>query len=127
MTKTTAVVFLLTAPPPLTRTLSSVCTAGGTPNLGDQVRGIPDVKFAAARAVPARLGGDGTLPGYFDFERTLPHAVWAALSPHGRRVCRHIVAPEEAGVAVDWNEAAQFAADGRRGAPRDEVPVLPRL
>ena len=61
---------------------------GGCPNLGRYVRAIPSVSFNAPAyhhadraAVPARSSP------------SLPHEVYAALSPAGQRVCAGLQAP----------------------------------
>ncbi len=52
---------------------------GGTPNLSRQVRAMPNIEYVA--------------PWWdaFPFMQSMPHAIWSALSPHARRLCRHIV------------------------------------
>lgn len=51
---------------------------GGTPNLSDEIRAIPNVEFHA--------------PWYREPTRVcLPREVWDGLSDHGRRISRHLV------------------------------------
>ncbi len=56
---------------------------GGTPNLSDEVRAIPNAEYYA--------------PWYREpMSRCVPREVYENLSDHGRRICRYIVAdPEE--------------------------------
>lgn len=53
---------------------------GATPNVSRQVRAMPNVEYAAP---------------WLDeraFRKTMPHEIWAQLSPHGQRVCRYVKA-----------------------------------
>ena len=56
---------------------------GGTPNLSEEIRAIPNCEFHA--------------PWYWHAERmqkTMPHENWLELSEHGRHVCRYIKCDE---------------------------------
>jgi Phytanoyl-CoA dioxygenase (PhyH) len=64
---------------------------GGTPNLSREIRAMPNIEYVA--------------PWFdtFAFMQSMPHDVWADLSPHAQRLCRHIkcepgVWPRGAGV-----------------------------
>ena len=64
------------------------CHHGGTPNLSDRVRSMPNVEFAA----PWYAGGwrlrdmqEGEVP------RSMPRSIFEGLSPHAQRCCREIV------------------------------------
>src|SRR5262245_14592999 len=64
---------------------------GGTPNLSREVRTMPNIEYVA----PWMTG--------FPFKQSMPHDVWAQLSPHAQRLCRYIkcepgVWPRGAGV-----------------------------
>ena len=64
---------------------------GGTPNLGRDVRVMPNIEYVAPW-----LGG-------FGFTQCMPHELWAELSAHAQRLCRYIkcdpgVWPRGAGV-----------------------------
>ena len=64
---------------------------GGTPNLGRDVRAMPNIEYVAPW-----LGG-------FGFTQCMPHELWAELSAHAQRLCRYIkcdpgVWPRGAGV-----------------------------
>lgn len=65
---------------------------GGTPNLGGQVRAIPDAKFRPP----------DPNENYDDWPKTLPYEVWETMSAHGRHVTRGIVAPPGQNVEVPW-------------------------
>ena len=51
---------------------------GATPNLSGEVRALPSIEYSAGWR-----GGSG-------FQKTMPHDVWQALSPHARCICRFI-------------------------------------
>lgn len=55
---------------------------GATPNVSREVRAMPNVEYGA----PWTMGR-----GYAN-ARTMPHAVWEALSDHGRHISRHVKA-----------------------------------
>ncbi len=74
---------------------------GATPNLSLQVRAMPNVEYCASWDELSEL------------RRVLPHELWQTLSPHGRRVCREVVAPAgtwPAGAGVVHPLAAQRQA-----------------
>ena len=80
---------------------------GATPNLSREIRALPNVEYGAPW-----LG--------CEHNKTMPHAVWEKLTPHGKHLCRHIKAargvwPAGAGVmhplANKRREAAQNAED----------------
>eukprot|EP00747_Dinoflagellata_sp_TGD_P215391 gnl/TRDRNA2_/TRDRNA2_88090_c0_seq1.p1 gnl/TRDRNA2_/TRDRNA2_88090_c0~~gnl/TRDRNA2_/TRDRNA2_88090_c0_seq1.p1 ORF type:complete len:413 (-),score=49.52 gnl/TRDRNA2_/TRDRNA2_88090_c0_seq1:46-1284(-) len=52
---------------------------GGTPNLSRQVRAMPNVEYAAPYAGK-------------NVEKSMPHEIWASLSPHGQHICRLVKA-----------------------------------
>ena len=54
------------------------CWHGATPNLSREVRALPSVEYAA----PWR-STEG-------FQKTMPHELWLALSPHAQRICRSV-------------------------------------
>jgi hypothetical protein len=67
---------------------------GGTPNLSRDVRAMPNIEYVAAWT---------TELANFTFAQSMPHDLWAALSPHAQRLCRYIkcepgVWPRGAGV-----------------------------
>ena len=72
--------------------------AGGTPNLSNAVRCIPQSQF---------------VPSWYRvrFTRTLPHNLYAALSPHGQRICREIVVAAD-GPPVPAATYFHFPAEG---------------
>ena len=67
----------------LTRVFSRVGRSGGTPNLSNAVRAIPQSQF---------------VPHWYRlrFVRSLPRTIYNTLSEHGQRICREIVAAETA-------------------------------
>ncbi len=80
---------------------------GGTPNLSREIRAMPNAEYVAPWHDPAI------------FKPVMPHEVWLALSPHGRRISRRIKAepgewPAGAGVmhplAARRSEAKRAAA-----------------
>ena len=97
---------------------------GGTPNLGRHVRAIPDCKFCGPLGAPPELGGQGGLPGFFDFKRTLPYDVWRGMSPHGQRITRGIVAQPGEAVRVQLNERLGLRP-GEETAVHEPLAVLP--
>ncbi len=54
------------------------CWHGATPNLSREIRALPSVEFSAGWRQ-----GRG-------FQKTMPHDIWEALSPHGQRICRFV-------------------------------------
>ena len=67
----------------LARAFSRVGRSGGTPNLSNAVRAIPQSQF---------------VPHWYRlrFVRSLPRTIYNTLSEHGQRICREIVAAETA-------------------------------
>lgn len=53
---------------------------GATPNLGRQVRALPDVEYGAPWVDKERIS------------RTMPHEIWKTLSPHGQAIARWVKA-----------------------------------
>ncbi|HXC56422.1 MAG TPA: phytanoyl-CoA dioxygenase family protein [Rhizomicrobium sp.] len=51
---------------------------GATPNLGREIRAMPNVEYHAPWVDPAA------------YWKSMPHDIWAALGPHARKICRHI-------------------------------------
>jgi hypothetical protein len=94
---------------------------GGTPNLGQHIRAIPDVKFCGPLGAPKELGGQGGLPGFFDFQRTLPYEIWEEMTPHGQHITRGIVAKPGETIAVDFDELRV----GRGGVEPEPLATLP--
>ncbi|CAK9037195.1 unnamed protein product [Durusdinium trenchii] len=62
------------------------CWHGGTPNLSENFRALPNVEFFPPKANPSL----GWLDRY-----TMPWDVWQRLSPLGQYVSRHVVAPPD--------------------------------
>ncbi len=67
---------------------------GGTPNLSNEVRAMPNIEYVAPWA-PELTN--------FVFARSMPHDLWVKLSPHAQRLCRYVkcdpgVWPRGAGV-----------------------------
>jgi hypothetical protein len=76
---------------------------GGTPNLSNQVRSMPNIEYAA--------------PWFedFPFMQSMPHEIWRTLSPHAQQLCRFIKAepgvwPRGAGVMHPLLSARRRAA-----------------
>jgi len=55
---------------------------GGTPNLSDHVRALPNIEYFAPW-----FRSEG-------IHRCMPYERWLELSDHGRRICRYVVCPE---------------------------------
>jgi len=51
---------------------------GATPNLGREIRAMPNVEYAGPWIDESRL------------LKSMPHEIWATLSPHGKHICRAI-------------------------------------
>ena len=62
---------------------------GGTPNLSEEVRAMPNLEYFA--------------PWYRERNKVcLPFRVWETLSDHGRDICRHIVADSSVDLATGY-------------------------
>mmetsp|Transcript_135658 Transcript_135658/g.421469 ORF Transcript_135658/g.421469 Transcript_135658/m.421469 type:complete len:399 (+) Transcript_135658:77-1273(+) len=81
---------------------------GATPNLSREVRCMPNIEFGAPWVGSPHMA------------KTMPHEVWAALSPHAQRLCRFVV--ERPGT---WPRGAgvMHAFAGQRGLKT--MPVAP--
>ena len=81
---------------------------GATPNLSREIRSLPNVEYGAPW-----LGSK--------HKKTMPHAVWETLTPHGQHLCRHIKAdpgvwPAGAGVMHPLaSKRREAAGDGSKG------------
>ena len=53
---------------------------GATPNLGREIRALPNVEYGAPWAPPPKA-------------RTMPHSIWQTLGAHAKHLCRHVNAP----------------------------------
>ena len=53
---------------------------GATPNLSREIRSLPNVEYGAPW-----LPMEGA-------KKTMPHAIWEKLTPHGKHLCRHVKA-----------------------------------
>ena len=75
--------------------------AGGTPNLSNNVRAIPQSQF---------------VPAWYRvrFTRTLPHELYTSLSLHAQKICREIVA-SPSGPAVPAAAYFRFPPDKENG------------
>lgn len=62
---------------------------GGTPNVSDEVRAIPNVEFYAPWFIEPQA-------------RSMPRKIFDTLSPHGQHVCRYIVADSADEVATGY-------------------------
>jgi phytanoyl-CoA dioxygenase PhyH len=51
---------------------------GATPNLSREIRAMPNVEYTAPWV------------GASEFEHSMPHEIWAGLSPHAQRICARI-------------------------------------
>ena len=58
---------------------------GATPNVSNQIRVLPGIEYLAGW-----YAADAGIP------RTMPHAVWATLSPEAQHACRFVKAEEGA-------------------------------
>ena len=81
---------------------------GATPNVSREIRAMPNVEYAAPWA-------DASL-----FQASMPHDLWATLSPHAQRICARIKTapgewPEGAGVMHPL-AARRAEVNGGRGA-----------
>ncbi len=81
---------------------------GGTPNLGRDVRAMPNIEYVAP-----------WLENYA-FTQCMPYELWSRLSPHAQRTCRLIVCepgvwPRGAGVMHPLASARKRAVDGSAG------------
>ncbi len=80
---------------------------GATPNVSREIRAMPNVEYVAPWADASA------------FNRTMPHEIWATLSPHAQRICARIkTAPGEwpAGAGVMHPLSSKRAeANGGRG------------
>ena len=97
---------------------------GGTPNLTDEVRAIPNIEFAAAW-----WGGPPSSV------KTMPRDIYDTLSPHGQLQCAGVVAGREdsvieVGYVGPWdkrgrgdNPANSLRMDGRPVAPPPPPPA----
>ena len=78
---------------------------GGTPNLADEVRAIPNAEFMA--------------PWFRErFPISMPRAIHDGLSDHGRDICRYVVAPPGERLVTGYRErlGPQAVSFGRRSA-----------
>ena len=91
--------------------MSLVGRSGGTPNLSNAVRAIPQSQF---------------VPHWYRlrFVRSLPRTIYNTLSEHGQRICREIVAAETA--LPDPPRYFSFPAP-EEGSSEGEAPGLPSV
>ncbi len=75
---------------------------GATPNLSREIRAMPNVEYAGPWMDETRFG------------RTMPHALWETLTPHGRHICRAVKA--EPGVWPAGAGVMHPVADKRKEA-----------
>ena len=90
---------------------------GATPNLSREIRALPNVEYGA----PWLPEGGG--------RRTMPHAVWETLTPHGKHISRRVKAepgvwPAGAGVMHPLG-AERRAAAKRMGGSGERKPGSP--
>jgi len=55
---------------------------GATPNVSREIRAMPNVEYTAPWVDASQ------------FEASMPHEIWAALSEHAQRICARIKSPE---------------------------------
>jgi len=84
---------------------------GGTPNLGRDVRAMPNIEYVASWT--RELAN-------FAFAQSMPHDLWIQLSPHAQRLCRYIRC--EPGVWPTGAGIMHPSANGRRRAIEGEQP-----
>ena len=82
---------------------------GATPNLSREIRSLPNVEYGAPWLGPKH-------------KKTMPHAVWEKLTPHGKHLCRHIKAepgiwPAGAGVMHPLASKRREAAGAKETRP----------
>ena len=95
-----------------------VAATGGTPNLTDQVRSIPNIEFSAIWW--------GAPSG----KKIMPRAIYETFSPHGQLLCADIVAAR--GEVIETGYVGPWDKRGRRDNPANSLrldgkPVAPRL
>ena len=91
---------------------------GATPNLSREIRALPNVEYGAPW-LPSDGGG----------RKTMPHAVWETLTPHGKHISRRVKAepgvwPPGAGVMHPLG-AERRAAAARMGGSGERKPGSP--
>ena len=91
---------------------------GATPNLSREIRALPNVEYGAPW-LPADGGG----------RKTMPHAVWETLTPHGKHISRRVKAepgvwPPGAGVMHPLGAERRAAAE-RMGGSGERKPGSP--
>lgn len=91
------------------------CWHGGTPNLSDHVRAIPNIEYVAPWF---RID----LPNYDYVRKPLPYAVWEGLSPHARKITACVRAAK--GEEVVGAGFIHAGGEERRGAVRAQVDRL---
>ena len=70
------------------------CWHGGTPNLSDVERALPNAEFIA--------------PWFWEnMAHTMPREVYSKLSPHGQLTCRYIVADVDEEIATGYRQSAE--------------------
>ena len=70
------------------------CWHGGTPNLSEEERALPNAEFIA--------------PWFWEnMAHTMPREVYEKLSPHGQLTCRFIVADEDEELETGYRQSAQ--------------------
>lgn len=69
---------------------------GGTPNLSESVRAMPNVEFFAPWYIAPK-------------PRSMPFEVWQTLSPHGRHLCRYVVADSSATLPTGYHTRYGFS------------------
>lgn len=70
------------------------CWHGGTPNLSDTERALPNAEFLA--------------PWFWEnMSHSMPKEVYEKLSPHGQLTCRFIVADEDEELETGYRQSAQ--------------------
>jgi len=84
---------------------------GGTPNLGRDVRAMPNIEYVASWTPEL---------ANFAFAQSMPHDLWIQLSPHAQRLCRYIKC--EPGVWPTGAGVMHPSANGRRRAIEGEQP-----
>jgi hypothetical protein len=90
---------------------------GATPNVSREIRAMPNVEYVAPWVEASA------------FQPSMPHGIWATLSPHAQRICRRIkTAPGEwpAGAGIMHPLASKRAEAGGRGGIAGGVSLRPR-
>ena len=95
-----------------------IAATGGTPNLTDAIRAIPNIEFSASwwGSPPTR--------------KTMPRDIFEMLSPHGQLLCMGVVAARdeviETGYVGPWDKRGR-GDNPANSLKLDGKPVTPRL